>query len=302
MPRRLVFLVAFGLVVLGGTRASSAGSVGLAQEATPAASPIGDPPAPDVPDPAECRAAPRSLASLQALATPAAGLPQPTLPAPAAGTPLALPDGDPANAVVVAALAATAREVIACDNAGETLRTLALYSDDYLRPFFGQPGTFTPDRHAALATPRPVEALLQVALVEVRDALLLPDGRAAAVVVVDDPADPTGEPRSASLLYFVAQDGRWLVDDAVEGIAAGAAGTPVAERGSVSAAPSRPVPGQRIRTVARSVDDAIGWASRRGVVSEHEPIAADGAWLRAAVRDRDGACRSDEKHGEAGSG
>ena len=221
MPR-LLAVVLTSLVLVAGTLvlvpARPDGSTTLAQEATPVGSPVRD-----VPAPGECRVVPRSLASLQALATPAAGAVAPT-----ASTGTALPPGEPADAATVAALTATAREVIACDNAGEALRTLALYSDRYLRQYFATPDAFTPDRYGALATPRPVDPGLQVALVAVRDARLLPDGRAAAVVVVDDPTATGGKTRSTSILFFVEQDGRWLIDGAVEVVEAGATGTPAA--------------------------------------------------------------------------
>ena len=220
MPRLLAVVLA-SLVLLAGSLvlapARPGGSTTHAQEATPIGTPVRD-----VPAPGECRVAPRSLASLQALATPVAGAVAPT-----ASTGTALPPGEPADAATVAALTATAREVIACDNAGEALRALALYSDRSLRQHLGTPGAFTPERYATLATPRPVDPGIQVALVAVRDARLLPDGRAAAVVVVDDPT-AGGQARSASILFFVEQDGRWLIDGAITDVEGGATGTPAA--------------------------------------------------------------------------
>ena len=212
----VVALMAVGgaLAVAGATAPAHAPSG--SQVATPS-------PGRDVPGSEECRVEPRTLASLEALTTPVAGAPEPT---PPSGTPAALPVGEPLDAATLAAITATAREVIACRNAGEALRTLALYSDAFLRQYFASPGTFTPERYAAMATPRPLSPETRVALLDVREARRLPDGRAGATVVVEDPADPTGQPRSATFLFFVEQDGRWLVDGAIEGLATTATPTP----------------------------------------------------------------------------
>ena len=219
MTRLLVVIVAWTALgaecLVVGARAD-AHAPAVAQAATPNAGR-------DVPDPDECRVQPRSLESLQALATPVAGgLAEPDRPA---GTPVALPSGELLDQATLAAITATAREVIACENAGATLRTLALYSDGFLRRYFGQPGLFTESRYAAMTTPRPLPPERQVALVEVRDGRRLPDGRAGAVVVVDDPIDPPDRPPSASFLFFVEENGRWLVDDAFE-VSAEAGATP----------------------------------------------------------------------------
>ena len=187
-----------------------------AQEATPIA-------ARDVPSASECRVAARPLDAFQALATPVPDQPEPTLPS---GAPMELPAGEPLDEATLAAVSTTAREVIACSNAGERLRALALFSDNFLRQSFGQLGVFPPELYQRLATPQPLAVEQQVALVEVRDGRLLPDGRVGLVVVVDDPAAPSGERRSASFLYFVFQGDRWLIDGAIENIAPGAAETP----------------------------------------------------------------------------
>lgn len=181
----------------------------VAQEATPA-------PMRDVPAAAECQVAPRSLDSFQALATPVAGAPAPTIPS---GTPMPLPAGEPLDEATLAAVTATAREVIACNNAGERLRVLALFSDDFLRQSFGPLGVFPADLYQRLETPAPAPIEQQVALVEIRDARLLPDGRIGLVVVVDDPTVTSGPRQSASFLYLVWQGDRWLIDGAVENIA-----------------------------------------------------------------------------------
>ena len=210
MTRLVVVVAAWTALWAGSPAVAGAAEAGLparAQAATPG-------PGRDVPLPEECRVEPRSLESLQALATPAAGVaPEPVR---SVGTPVALPPGEPLDAATLAVVTATAREVIACENAGATLRTLSLYSDAFLRRYFGQPGLFTESRYAVMTTPRPLPPERQVALVEVRDGRRLADGRAGAVVVVDDPTDPPDRRPSASFLFFAQEYGRWVVDDAIE--------------------------------------------------------------------------------------
>ncbi len=164
----------------------------------------------DVPLPAECQVPPRTLESLQALATP-----ELLARAGSEASPVALPPGNPLDAETLAAITATARQVIACENAGEPWRALALYSDRFLRQYFGEPGVFTPERYAMIATPRPIAPEQQVALVAIADGRLLADGRAGATVTVNDPSNTEGGDQS-SFLSFVQQEGQWLVDSAVE--------------------------------------------------------------------------------------
>ncbi len=174
----------------------------------------------DVPLPTECQVPPRTLESLQALATP-----EPLERVGLEASPTALPPGDPLDAESLAAITATARQVIACENAGEPWRALALYSDRFLSQYFSEPGVFTPERYAMLATPRPVApADQQIALVAVADGRLLADGRAGATVTVNDPSSTEGGD-TASFLFFTEQDGQWLVDSAVE-LPTTPAGTP----------------------------------------------------------------------------
>jgi ketosteroid isomerase-like protein len=218
---RLLAVVAVGLALAAATTAG-ASAAPPAQDATPVAG-LG------VPGPEECRVEPRSLASLQALATPRAGGRPPTVPS---GTPVALPEGEPADAETVAGITATIREFLACVNAGDQLRAFALYSDDFLRPFFGQPGTFTPENYARAATPQPIPTEEWRALVDVRDARVLADGRVGAVVVVDDPtsedvAGPAGQTRDTSFVILVKRGDRWLVDGAIDDIPGEETGTPV---------------------------------------------------------------------------
>ncbi|MDP9359303.1 MAG: hypothetical protein M3R02_29260 [Chloroflexota bacterium] len=125
----LISLLALVLTIGGSTRTA-------AQETTPVAGP-------EVPDPALCQVPPRTEAALLALlagtpmaGTPVAGTPTSELPASVAGEDL-LPAGTPANAATIAGITATARELIACNNAGDLARVFALYTDDLVRMAFG---------------------------------------------------------------------------------------------------------------------------------------------------------------------
>lgn len=167
-----------------------------------------------IPTPAECRAVPRSPQSVVALTT----LPHPH-PSGGDGTPRAddptSPDllaGEVDNAATIAGVRATAREAIACLNAGDVLRRLALYSDDGVRRVvdrYGAPADVT----LAGTTPVPLAVSQRVALVDVRDVQVLRDGRIHATVVQDAPADPRHE--EPSTVIFVEHGDRWLIDDVV---------------------------------------------------------------------------------------
>jgi hypothetical protein len=120
------------------------------------------------------------------------------------------------------------RELAACSNARDILRRLALFSDDNLRRTFpeGPSAAFT-ELAEVPATPQPREAW--VALLSVRDARLLPDGRAMAVVTVDNPTRHThiapgpgtptsaGQEETARIVFVRSADGsRWLIDDVIQ--------------------------------------------------------------------------------------
>jgi hypothetical protein len=163
-----------------------------------------------------CAVAPRTLAELRAWATPGAG-PQ-IFPAGDA-TPAATPNaGIAADAATVQGITATVEQLVACNNAGDIMRQLALYTDARLRQAY--PNGPTADLEAMAATPVPVSALSRVAVLNISDVRQLPDGRVTATVVLDNPAQhndslttPTvNSQRDVAHLTFVQQDGRWLVD------------------------------------------------------------------------------------------
>lgn len=89
---------------------------------------------------------------------------------------LALPCVPPRPATV-AAIVATAREPIACNNAGEFPRVFGFSTDDLLREAFGDP-VATAQAAAACATP----PVLRTELLAVRRVRVLADGRIGVVM------------------------------------------------------------------------------------------------------------------------
>ncbi len=186
-----------------------------AQTATPAAYPV-------APDPSECVVAPAPIEAIEAiLGTPVA---EP------AGTPARFmpPTGEPADAETSAEVVATLRQVFACANAGDLLRVTGLYTDDFVRDFFG--GVPREELLEFLSVPpQPLPDDQRRIIIRFGEVQLLPDGRAGVVIVLDEPQDPRTEEPDYAILEQV--EGRWLVDEIHEdgGVAATPeTGTPAA--------------------------------------------------------------------------
>ena len=164
----------------------------------------------DAPGPEECTVAPRTLEEFETLAQ----RPVPQEPPNASET-----GGEPVDEATRAAVAATARELVACSNAGDILRRLALYSDDRLR--FAYPDGPTRALEMMAESPVPLSLAERVALVSVDDVRRLDDGRVGARVTVDNPASHSHDPQAAAAasqqevarLIFVQEAGRWRVDE-----------------------------------------------------------------------------------------
>jgi len=179
----------------------------MAQSGTPGPYPV-------APDPSECVIEPTQTGEIAAiLETPVAEPAQ-------SATPFVPPAGALADAETSAAVVATLRQVFACANAGDPLRVASLYTDDFLRDFFG--GVPREDLLKFLAAPpQPLPEDQKRVIVGIGEVQLLPDGRAGAVIVLDEPDDPrTAEPDFAVLKWV---EGRWLVDEIHED--SGTAGT-----------------------------------------------------------------------------
>jgi hypothetical protein len=162
----------------------------------------------DAPGPDECTVAPRTLEEFD---TPA--------PAPAEPPDASETGGEPVDEPTRAAITATARELVACSNAGDILRRLALYSDGRLR--FAYPDGPTRALEMIAESPLPLAEAERVALVSVEDVRRLTDGRVSARVTVDNPASHSHDPRTAATasqqevarLIFIQETGRWRVDE-----------------------------------------------------------------------------------------
>jgi hypothetical protein len=181
--------LAFALLVIGPASA---------QQGTPIAGR-------EVPDPSLCTVEPRSsdiLAQTPVAATPGA--------APATPQAVVEPSGEPADTATIAVVSDVVRQFYACLNSGDTLRALALFTDEAAPRFLAiRPELSVPPTNA---TPGAVPLESQIAIVAMTDVLVLPDGRVFAFVTQDDPARPPDGPEPV-FFYFRQQDGQWLIDD-----------------------------------------------------------------------------------------
>lgn len=175
-----------------------------AQNATPVA-PSGSPTA------AECAAEPRPLADFEALI----GAPVP--PTPATFEP---PAGEPAEPDVAAAVTETMAGAIACFNTTDFPRFGGYYTDEGFREDFVEDAAeFVEITRAGLRLPPE----FRIALVGVRDVVVLDDGRVGAVVAYD-----TSQGIVIDYVLFVVEDGRYLIDFFVDEYDGDGTGTPVA--------------------------------------------------------------------------
>lgn len=128
----------------------------------------------------------------------------------AAATPSATPEGQPADAETTASIQAQVQLLTACINAGDLLRSLAIYSDRFISEAFGgQPITREQyDQQLSATDPRPEGS--EIVIVEFGDVVILPDGRAAVSIVGDDLSSPG--PPSATVFTFVQENGEWRID------------------------------------------------------------------------------------------
>lgn len=162
----------------------------------------------------ECVVEPRSFDDLVAiLDLNGAGIPQP------AATTITPPLGEIVDSATDLAIKETAREVLACFNAGDIPRAAGLMTDNGVkRAYWGltiddENRQLAQTRLQAAAEPRIPE--VYVRLITITDASLLPDGRVAAFVVINEPLLPPNGPETL-LFIFANQDGKWLVDDYID--------------------------------------------------------------------------------------
>ena len=130
---------------------------------------------------------------------------------------VSVPLGTQAGREVVEGVEAATRGLFACFNAGDVPRAAGYLTDFGVTRFFGfgpregEADQILRDRATGVTEPRTEDDYIR--LIAVTDVALLPDGRAAAFVVNNEPLLP---PRGAETLLFIysqAEDGTWLIDD-----------------------------------------------------------------------------------------
>ena len=200
-----------------------------AQDATPAATP---PAGTIFPDPSDCKVDPRPMSFLQELAaTPQAVPPDADQRFSRPGEEpreWTMPAGTPAATETVDGITATLHEAMACLNANDPLRFLALFSDEMIQLFFALdpvPPDALPAMEAASPVASPPEMWL--GLIGLHDARVLPDGRVAAL---GDSFDPTEPPYGVGTDFaiFVKVGDRWLIDSLIEHVVIVGEATPAA--------------------------------------------------------------------------
>jgi hypothetical protein len=140
------------------------------------------------------------------------------VPAPAM-TQITPPLGDIADPETSTSIKEAARHVLACFNAGDIPRAAGLMTENGVRRAYwgltidAENRELARTRITAPPEPRAEEALVR--LTTVTDVSLLPDGRIAAFVVLNEPLLPPPGPETL-LFVFANQDGRWLVDDWID--------------------------------------------------------------------------------------
>lgn len=158
---------------------------------------------PIVPTSNACRVEPMPQDRIDELAAMAAASPDAGLPTQA----VTLPDGTSITADIQAQLQDTLTQINACSWENDLPRLLSLYSERFIVAQFFAPETVpivsAPERTPTSATPAPIPTDQQPMIFA---AVQLPDGRIAALV------SPNSWGGDRQIVWFVQQDGRWVVD------------------------------------------------------------------------------------------
>lgn len=163
-------------------------------------------PTPDVPPATVCAVEAPSLERLNEIILAPAASASPV----ATRTPGVVPEGKPAGAETIAAVTSVVRELVACYNAGELLRSYGLYTDAHLRRLFARQGGFTRAQYGGLATPQPAADPAEwTAIIEIADVRMLADGSVGATVTMRYASIPMPK---AFFFTFVWTGDRWLID------------------------------------------------------------------------------------------
>ncbi|HET9660002.1 MAG TPA: hypothetical protein VFP05_06695 [Thermomicrobiales bacterium] len=160
------------------------------------------------PDPSLCTLTPPSYEEVAMYAaSPAA-----EIASPAATPSVELPAGDPVDDATRDAVEQSMIVNVACLNTGNTLLTMAAYTDEALGRLIGGAGAVDQELYDSLATPKAIAEDERTVITEFQDMVLLPDGRVAVIIVGDNQADDSsGE--GPTLFYLKEVDGHWYIDD-----------------------------------------------------------------------------------------
>ena len=155
------------------------------------------------PNPVDCVVEPRTLplpipAMTQAEASPEAVEPP--------------SGGEPADEAIVESITETIYHSIACTNGNDLLRVLALFSDRFVADLFTGPDAVSLTAFEDYVALPPIAAVEEdrLQLLEVRDVVVLDDGRVGAIVVTGDEAAPTED-----YLVLIEDGDGWLIDDSI---------------------------------------------------------------------------------------
>ncbi len=263
MPMSLVaVLVLFTLtlvVPIGSVSAQVA--TPAAQAATPVAVPA-----------SECTVAPRTVAALEEIVT-EADLASAT--ADLDPVPYVKPEGAPADAETAAGVTVTVRQLVACVNAGDFMRFLALFTNDALRRYSVSLG-LPLDPDAPLLTPDP-SINEQLVLAGIEDVLVLPDGRVSVVARLSSPEDGNGvdDEELDVQLILLRQGDRWLIDELI----------PIAspDEQPLAWTPVSGVGYEGVIVDALSAADFAIWVTGEEAAGSWEPSPDDVATLEAAL-------------------
>lgn len=188
------------LLVLTWAIALGARSV-VAQQATP----VGE-----VPPATLCTVETPSYADFASIvATPAAGIATPVL----GGDRGTIPNGTPADPVLIDEITDLVREYVACFNSGGPLRAYGLYADAYLRRVFVPSDPLTEERYADLAERVPAaDGSEAVAFLSVDGVRAFEDGSAGATVNVRFPGIPVDK---HYFFLFTREEDAWQIAEII---------------------------------------------------------------------------------------
>ena len=164
--------------------------------------------------PDECVAEPRAAEEIATiLALDGEGVPPPAL------IQINPPLCELADVETMRAIISTTRQVISCFNAGDIPRAASVMTEAGVRRVYW--GLTIDEENRELARqriPAPPERRSDeflIRLIAVTDVSVLPDGRVAGFIIMNEPLLPPGGPETL-LFVFANQDGRWLLDDLVD--------------------------------------------------------------------------------------